>query len=151
MYSKILVPIDGSGPAARGLEEALAMSCSAKTHIVLLHVVNHLPTVLDAGTPEAAEVRRRQLMKEGESLLDRAYQRCIDAGASCEAILREVPSERVADVIVAEAAGQHCQLIVMGTHGRTVLSRLALGSDAELVVRHASVPVLVVGHPRRPT
>ena len=148
MYSRILVPIDGSPTAQRGMEEALAMSCSSKTHIVLLHVVDQLAAALDAGTPEAAEARRRELVNAGAAMLERARQQCVDAGASCEAILREVTSERAADAIAAEANERHCQLIVMGTHGRKGLSRLALGSDADLVIRHASVPVLVVRYPR---
>jgi nucleotide-binding universal stress UspA family protein len=148
MYSRILVPIDGSPTAERGMEEALAMSCSSKTHIVLLHVVDQAAAALDAGTPEAADVRRRQLVSAGQALLERARRQCVDAGASCEAILREVMSERAADAIAAEALERHCQLIVMGTHGRKGLTRLALGCDAELVVRHASVPVLVVRYPK---
>jgi nucleotide-binding universal stress UspA family protein len=51
---------------------------------------------------------------------------------------------RVADVVVEEAAKSGCDLIVMGTHGRRGFSRLALGSDADLVVRSSPVPVLLV-------
>jgi nucleotide-binding universal stress UspA family protein len=47
-------------------------------------------------------------------------------------------------LIVAEATKCHADLIVMGTHGRRGLRRLALGSDAEEVVRLAPVPVLLV-------
>jgi len=53
-------------------------------------------------------------------------------------------------VVVGEAEKAGCDLIVMGTHGRRGLSRLTLGSDAELVVRHAPVPVLLVRHSEAP-
>ena len=53
-------------------------------------------------------------------------------------------SESAADVIVQHAKKWRASLIVMGTHGRSGLSRLALGSDAEKVVRTSPIPVLVV-------
>jgi nucleotide-binding universal stress UspA family protein len=52
-------------------------------------------------------------------------------------------------VIVQEAQKRGAELIVMGTHGRRGLKRLAFGSDAELVVRRSGVPVLLVREPRR--
>jgi nucleotide-binding universal stress UspA family protein len=50
----------------------------------------------------------------------------------------------VCDLILKEAASAGIGLIVMGTHGRRGLSRLTLGSDAELVLRESPVPVLLV-------
>jgi nucleotide-binding universal stress UspA family protein len=54
---------------------------------------------------------------------------------------------RVCDMILEEARQSGAELIVMGTHGRRGLSRVALGSDAELVLRESSVPVLLVRQP----
>jgi nucleotide-binding universal stress UspA family protein len=51
---------------------------------------------------------------------------------------------RAADTIVKEAGKWDADVIVMGTHGRRGFNRLVLGSDAELVVRAASSPVLLV-------
>jgi nucleotide-binding universal stress UspA family protein len=50
----------------------------------------------------------------------------------------------VADVIVDQVGQHHCDLVTIGTHGRRGFARLALGSDAEQVVRHSPVPVLLV-------
>lgn len=63
---------------------------------------------------------------------------------ACPCSLREVTQGRVADIVIEEAAKTACDLIVMGTHGRRCFSRLALGSDAERVVRGSAVPVLLV-------
>jgi nucleotide-binding universal stress UspA family protein len=58
--------------------------------------------------------------------------------------LRDRQGRRVADAIVAQAQESGCDLIVIGTHGRRGLSRALLGSDAERVLRHSTVPVLLV-------
>jgi nucleotide-binding universal stress UspA family protein len=63
--------------------------------------------------------------------------------------LLESMGGRAADLIVAQANEWGAELIVMGTHGRRGLARVAMGSDAEEVVRSASVPVLLVrGEPQ---
>ena len=67
-----------------------------------------------------------------------------DAGVDVEAVVRYDPGLRVSDLIVREAVDGRADLIVMGTHGRRALRRLALGSDAELVLRESPVPVLLV-------
>ncbi|NDZ18444.1 hypothetical protein C7T35_07685 [Variovorax sp. WS11] len=68
----------------------------------------------------------------------------LDGSATAERGLREVTQGRIANVVVDEARSSGCDLIVMGTHGRRGFSRLALGSDADLVVRQSPVPVLLV-------
>ena len=55
-----------------------------------------------------------------------------------------------ADQILRVAAESNCDLILMGTHGRTALNRLLMGSVAEQVVRKATCPVLTVKTPQRP-
>ena len=66
------------------------------------------------------------------------------AGARPLAVLVENFSGRVADAIVAQARRLRADLIVMGTHGRRGVTRVLLGSDADLVVRYSPVPVLLV-------
>jgi nucleotide-binding universal stress UspA family protein len=59
-------------------------------------------------------------------------------------VLRETIGGAAADAIVREARKQRADLLVLGTHGHRGLRRMVLGSDAEQVVRSASVPVLLV-------
>ena len=61
--------------------------------------------------------------------------------------LREAIGERVGPFVISAAADWPAQLIVCGTHGRRGLTRMLLGSDAEYIVRHSSVPVLIVRSP----
>jgi nucleotide-binding universal stress UspA family protein len=65
-------------------------------------------------------------------------------GVNADSALQCDPGLRVCDLILQEAASAKAGLIVMGTHGRRGLSRLTLGSDAELVLRESPVPVLLV-------
>ena len=81
--------------------------------------------------------------QHGQHALDRAQQAAADAGAMCESFVREVAQARVSQVINDEAV-KHCDLVVMGTHGRRGFSRLTMGSNAEAVMRTSTVPVLMV-------
>jgi nucleotide-binding universal stress UspA family protein len=76
--------------------------------------------------------------------LAKANDATAEHGVPAETRLRGVMRATVADAIVDEAQKLGCDLIVMGTHGRRGISRLAMGSDAELVVRSSWVPVLLV-------
>jgi nucleotide-binding universal stress UspA family protein len=66
---------------------------------------------------------------------------------AAETRLVEARTERVADTIVQEARDAGCDLVVMGTHGRRGFNRVLMGSDAEIVLRHCPLPVLLVRHP----
>jgi nucleotide-binding universal stress UspA family protein len=61
-----------------------------------------------------------------------------------DAAILESHTRPVSDVILDDAAKWRADLVVMGTHGRRGFNRLLLGSDAERVLREASVPVLLV-------
>jgi nucleotide-binding universal stress UspA family protein len=144
MYSKILVPLDGSPTAWRGVQEALVLAKDLRARLVVLHVVDDYPMMAEVASAEVFEEMRRRLMQYGEDVLGKARRQAEEAGVPCECVLRETPSLRPFDVIVEEANMRRCDLIVMGTHGRKGLSRLALGSNAEMVVRESPVPVLLV-------
>lgn len=146
MYARILVPIDGSPTAERGLREAIELAVQLKSHLVLLNVVDDYPLTMAMVAVVTFDEARGQLLKYGEEVLAKGRQRALEAGLGCELVLREVTSQRAADVIVEEALKHPCALIVMGTHGRRGFNRLAMGSDAELVLREAPVPVLLVRH-----
>lgn len=152
MYDKILVPIDGSPTALRGFEEAVALARALKSKLVLLHVIDVFPIAVEMVPTSNWEDIVDSLRKHGQGLLDTGCKTAADHGVSAEPRLVEARTERVADTIVQEAHDAGCDLVVMGTHGRRGFSRVMVGSDAELVVRHCPIPVLLVRHPeaRRP-
>lgn len=147
MYARILVPIDGSATSELGLGQALDLAGSLKSHVVLLCVVDDFSLRVDMTSALNFDGVHARLVAYGREILAKAQERATAAGLSSDAVLREVTSRRAADVIVEEASRQQCGLIVMGTHGRRGLNRLAMGSDAALVLRESTVPVLLVrGH-----
>ncbi len=144
MYERILVPVDGSETSKRGLLEACKLAKEKGGRLRCLHVVdehflmsNYFGIVYPQDLFEALKANGRQILEE-------ASKQAGDEGVPVESILRESGGSRISETILKEARAWPADLIVMGTHGRRGLSHLALGSDAELVVRESPVPVLLV-------
>jgi nucleotide-binding universal stress UspA family protein len=144
MYKRIMVPLDGSATAERGLREAIGLVAGQPTKLLLLHVVDDYPLLIETSSMDSHEAMMQSLRKYGQEVLAKARKACDDAGVPCETQVREVTGERVSDIIIDQAGQQGCDLIVMGTHGRRGLQRLTLGSQAEAVARASPVPVLLV-------
>lgn len=144
MYQRILVPVDGSATAERALREAIKLA-SGNAKLRLVYVVEEVYP-LDAEGYALVDYAALQdaVRKTGERTLAQAAEAARRSGIAAETGLLEVPGERVAGVIDGEAMNWRADLIVIGTHGRSGLNRLLLGSVAEDVVRVASVPVLLV-------
>jgi len=143
LITKILVASDFSDHAAHALSYAAALSQKFEAPLVIVHVYSSPVIPVPDGyvivsASELADLRAR--LQEG---IDKEKQRAIGLGAiSVETVLAEgTPWEQIATT----ARDQGCDLIVMGTHGRTGLSHLILGSVAEKVVRKADCAVLTVG------
>jgi nucleotide-binding universal stress UspA family protein len=144
MYQRILVPIDGSAASERALQEAIRLA-DGKALLRLVYVIEEVYQ-LDAagyGFIDYAALHE-EVRKTGERALAQAAEKVQSSGMTAETALLEVLGERVAGVIDGDALDWKADLIVIGTHGRSGLNRLLLGSVAEDVVRGASVPVLLV-------
>ena len=154
MFRRILVPIDGSPPSSRGLKEAIALAKDHAARLCVLHVVDEL-VVTQAfdgamyAPPGFIEDFTKALRADGKKLLERAEARVRRRRIKVETALVETLGHRVADLIVRQARKWRADVIVLGTHGRRGLSRVLMGSDAEMVVREAPVPVLLVRSPQR--
>lgn len=144
MYNRILVPVDGSNTALEGLAEALKLAQALHATIKLIHVVNELivdPTL----TPSVYYEHDIENMRQsGRKALANAQAMATKHGVEVEVELIETIGARASDCIVAAARRSRADLIVMGTHGRRGWKRLAVGSDAESVLRTAPVPVVMV-------
>ena len=146
MYRKILVPLDGSHTSRLGLQEAIRLAKEFKTpaQLRLLHVIDDFPMLVEMSSVISFEKARQALRDHGHTILDQARQLAAACDVQADHSLREVTGARIARAVIDEATENGCDLIVMGTHGRRGLSRLALGSDADLVVGESPIPVLLV-------
>jgi nucleotide-binding universal stress UspA family protein len=144
MYSRILVPIDDSPTAQRGLEEAMALAAALGSTLHLLHVVDARLLIGEVSAYVPADRLLDDWRAAGERLLASASDKVRAKGIAVDSAVRCDPALRVCDAIVEEAKNTRADVIVMGTHGRRGFKRVALGSDAELVLRESPVPVLLV-------
>lgn len=141
MNPRMLVPFDFSDSAASALSWAANLQTATKSEepIHLIHVIGWFPS----GDPlSAVEVLlpNEDETKELEGQLAEAATRA-GARAQVAVVVRPIA---IGETVVAVAEQLHADLIVMGTHGRTGVSRLILGSVAEHVIRHAPCPVVTM-------
>jgi nucleotide-binding universal stress UspA family protein len=129
LFPVILHPTDFSTGARHAFDIACAVARGG-SRLIVLHVVEAVH-VASEGYEEALNERLRELQPDDPSI--RAEYR-LREGAPAQEILHE-------------AAASSCDLIVVGTHGRTGLARLVTGSVAEAVLRRARCPVLAVKAP----
>ena len=144
MYARILVPVDGSGTSLLGLEEALKFAKVNGSRLCLFHIVNELVFAHTFDSGVYADKVIDTLRARGREILDRAASLAQDQGVPADSVLAESIGGAAGRLIVEQADKWSADLIVMGTHGRRGIRRLALGSDAEDVLRSATVPVLLV-------
>jgi nucleotide-binding universal stress UspA family protein len=146
VFKRILVPVDGSATAQRGLKVALRLAREQKARVRLVNV-----SQIAAGAPPAGGILVSELYnairRSGEDLVAKAARACKAARVPCETQVQVALAGPASDFILAQARKWRADLIVMGTHGRRGLQRLALGSDAERVVRAARAPVLLIRSP----
>ncbi len=147
MYSKILVPVDGSETSTHGLKEAIRIAGQFGSHIRLLHIVNEF--IFDHIYSPAIFVTdlRDSMRDRGTAVLAESDEMAASQQIEHDTVMLESIGGPAADLIIQQAKEWPAELIVMGTHGRRAIRRLILGSDAEQVVRAANIPVLLVRGP----
>lgn len=144
MYQRILVPINGSPTSERALQEAIKLA-EGKAQLHLVYVLEEiLPIGAEGFEYVNSGALQKTARKTAEKMLAEAAEKVQQSGATAEITLLDDLGQGVVDVINNEAQNCSADLIVIGTHGRTGLTRLLLGSVAEGVVRESSVPVLLI-------
>jgi nucleotide-binding universal stress UspA family protein len=140
MYSRIIVPVDGSDIAEQVLPHVEALSKAFGAQVTVLWVTPPVDTV--AGVPVASE----EHWQEEDDALAKPYLQRIEEQLRAGGVQPSVERARgvPAEVIVATAKASGADLITMTTHGRSGIKRLVLGSVAEGVITRAECPVLMV-------
>ncbi len=136
-FHVILQPTDFSPSSAEAFRFASALARDCNARLMVVHAIE----------PEVAMVGEGALvpfdLEESRTIANRHMNeiKSMDSAVHLEKVVREGP----APTVILDAAEEFgADLIVMGTHGRTGIKRLLLGSVAELVLRRAHCPVLTV-------
>jgi len=150
MYRKILVPVDGSETSLLGLQHAILLAKDQKAALRLLHVVHdYLVAEGRYGLGSSGQVLK-DLRERGQIILKDAVSSARKQGVEADTESVEAPLGPAGAAISEYAEQWPADLIVIGTHGRRGIRRLAMGSDAEYVVRTTPVPVLLVRGTKAP-
>ncbi len=145
----ILHPTDFSEHSRYALEMACALARDQGARLILLHVVPRL-TAANLGTGDALALRKAECAEEEfKAYREEMEEKLRQAQAESSWLLTEslLTEGGVADRILRAVEETNCDLVVMGSHGRTAAAQATLGSVAEEVTRKAPCPVLTVKTP----
>ncbi len=148
-WRSICMPTDFSEASRPAFRTAIELAAHFDAELLLLYV-QQIPAVAYSVVPLQGGVRE-EMDADARGLLE-GWKRQAEAQGARRTRVTMVSGQGASDEIVRFAARHKADLIVMGTHGRTALAHVLLGSVAEKVVRHAACPVLTVRSPAlRPT
>lgn len=134
MYDRILVPTDGGTATRAAATHAIDVASKYGATVHALYVV---------GTDrlERSGASREELEAEGRKATEAIAERASEEGVEFVTAIEEGrPSDRIFEYV----SDNDVDLVVMGTHGRTGVGRVLLGSVAERVIRRSDVPVMAV-------
>ncbi|HWO12893.1 MAG TPA: universal stress protein [Polyangiaceae bacterium] len=141
-FQKLLVPVDFSAHSAEAVHVATDLARRYDASLTLIHVYDPLVYALPDGFTLFTQPQLERVFEALESQLAGAKAQAIEAGAA--RVQTRLLQGTIAGQITEYSARGEFDLVVMGTHGRTGMKHLVLGSIAEKVVRTAACPVLTV-------
>lgn len=145
MFKHLLVPTDGSELSQATVTKAVSFAKDANARITFFYAQPDFPmpiygegALIDPTTPEQFAESARE---EASRILNAAAAQADEEGVTSDTdtTVNEVPYEAIID-----AAERHeCDLIFMASHGRRGITALLLGSEAQSVLTHSKIPVLI--------
>lgn len=138
MFNHIMVAFDNSTHAKKALDKALALAEAGGAKVDLITVV-HLPDY--AGTIDEVD----EIIRDGKRFYQDSHnQAAAEAQKRGIKFTTKILHGHIGETLVKYANDNGIDLIVMGSHGRSAVGRLLLGSVSNYVVKHARCPVLIV-------
>lgn len=137
---RILVAMDESDFSQTALEQAIQLGKLCGSKVYVMSVVD-----LYTGTMAVAADLEEELCKAAWKVVHDAQEKVQKEGLECETIVHMGGQPH--EFIVREARDHDVDVIVLGTHGRSGLRKVLVGSVAERVIGHAPCPVLVTPKP----
>jgi nucleotide-binding universal stress UspA family protein len=143
MFKHILVPVDGSETSFLAADKALEIARDASASVTLVHAIDSYPY---AGMGHAYGDAQANYLSAANAAASRIFA-TITEKANIHNIpieVRIVETSNSARGIVEAAESVHADVIVMGTHGRSTLNRVVVGSVTQRVLAQTKIPVLVI-------
>ena len=135
---RILVAMDRSKYSEKAFDQAISMAKICKSTLFIISVIDLYPEVKEV---ESALEERGKMLKGTKEFLERVKAKATKENIACETIMHIGGQPH--EFIIKEAKAKNIDLIIMGTHGRTGLYELLIGSVAKKVVGHAPCAVMV--------
>ena len=143
MYKHLLVATDGSELATKAVEQGLRLgkALSAKMTVVTVTEPWTMVAPGEIGLTIPVDDYEQGVAQHAGKILDAVMLQAKTAGAVCDVL--HVKDRYPADGILEAAKSSGCDLIVMASHGRRGIARMLIGSQANRVVTHSPIPVLI--------
>lgn len=143
MYKNLLIATDGSELADKGVTHGLALGKALGAKVIVVTVSDPWTAFVtgEVGASFPIDEYERACEVNASAILSAVEKRAEAAGVACQK--RYVKDQFPAEGILETAKNDGADLIVMASHGRSGVQRLLLGSQANKVVTHSKVPVLV--------
>lgn len=143
MYRHILIATDGSDLSGRAVRQGLELSKALQAQATVITVTEPWDAVVigEAAIVFPPAEYEKSSAANAAGILALVKEMAAEIGVACETL--HVKDRRIAEGIIETAEAKGCDLIVMASHGRRGFSRLILGSEANEVITHSTVPVLV--------
>lgn len=147
IYKHIVVAVDGSKTSILALKHAAELAKISNAELLLITVVN--PTEYMALAPEFLQHESYEAAAntQGKEVLDEATKVAQEEGVTnikTDIIISTKGAKDMAEKLIQKATESKADLIVLGTHGRSGLMHLLMGSFAETVMRQATLPLLIL-------
>lgn len=140
LFSKVLVPIDGSDNSFRALDAALLLSEKLGAKVTAVHVMEDVP-VLHIESEKLLRKLLEDYKKENQLILTKCSEIANNKGIKIETkLLQGNPSS----VIIDYCENEKQDIIIMGSRGMGKFKELVLGSVSNKVLHHSSCPVMIV-------
>ena len=149
MFNKIMVCLDGSRLAEQVLPYAIEVAQAFKSHLVLFTALP-VPVIVAPGIPgiapapvetDAMVADAIKGQEEAENYLEKLAERTVEKGVKAgKVVMTGTPGPTIIDYAGKKGIG----LIAIATHGRSGLERAVMGSVADYLLRHSTVPIFVV-------
>ncbi len=145
MFENILLPTDGSPPALKAVQAGIDLAKAHGARVTIYHAIEPVPVHAWSGggalTPDIVKAFHEHASESGGRIVEEAARLAQSAGVPYEI---DVDRPESADRGINEAAARHgCDLIFIGSHGRSGIAGLLLGSVTRKVLAHATIPVTV--------